>query len=219
MAKSFFEKDNFDHGLIEIFIDSSPVSAQSKNDVKKTFQSEVHKITSKCRYIVTSSCWIAIDYYCQHIKRMKNPGAYDIDNIVKPILDSLVGLEGVLIDDAVVDRVTVNWLDTHGDDYLEVEIRYPSMLYACKTDLVLIKSGGGWCFPVAREILKYEGFRDIIVLCFSLWDSVKVESDYFDIMKCLPSQNFIYFNKVKDKGYEIISLDNYLKYFNNEEGG
>jgi len=132
MRKNLFQETNFQNSEIQICIESSPVSAQNKNGIKQAFRSDVHKVTSQCEYIISGTCWIAIDYYCKHIRRMKNPGVHDIDNIIKPILDSLVGVNGILIDDVIVDRVTVNWIDTPDDDYLEIEIQYPDLLYIKK---------------------------------------------------------------------------------------
>lgn len=161
MRENLFKETNFQHSEIQICIESSPVSAQNKNEVKQEFKSDVHNITAQCEYIITSTCWIAIDYYCQHIKRMKNPGVYDIDNIIKPILDSLVGLNGVLIDDVILDRVTVNWIDTLDDDYLEIEIQYPDLLYMKKSELVFIKSNSGWCFPTNQSIANDASFTKL----------------------------------------------------------
>lgn len=106
---SEFKKDSFEHGLIKFRANVKPVSMQNSGGKRSAFKKELQEITCKSDFIVTGSCWIAIDYYCKHIKRQKNPGVYDIDNIVKPILDALVGKEGLIIDDVIVDRVTVNY--------------------------------------------------------------------------------------------------------------
>jgi hypothetical protein len=208
MRENLFGEPHFEHNQIQIFIESSPVSTQNKNSVKQGFKSDVHKITSQCEYIITGTCWIAIDYYCQHIKRMKNPGVYDVDNIIKPILDSLVGLNSVLIDDVIVDRVTVNWIDTPHEDYLEIDLQYPDLLYTKKSDLVFIKSNSGWCFPAAESNLKSASFLELIKRYFDTWESIKTEEDYYKLVGTLPIQNFIYFSKIKDKEYKFIELEN-----------
>ncbi len=208
MRENLFGESNFEYNQIQICIESSPASGQNKNCVKQEFKSDVHKITSQCEYIITSTCWVAIDYYCQHIKRMKNPGVYDIENIIKPILDSLVGMNGVLIDDVIVDRVTVNWIDTPHDDYLEIDIQYPDLLYTKKSELVFIKSNSGWCFPAGQSIVKYASFIELIRRYFDTWESIKTEEDYYKWVGILPIQNFIYFSKIKDKEYQFIDIEN-----------
>jgi len=187
MITTSFSQKNFEHNHIQFQIVSRPVSFQNKNDVKKKFISDVHKITSQSKYIVTSTCWIAIDYYCQHMKRMKNPGAYDIDNIVKPILDSLTGLNGVLIDDVIVDRVTVNWVDTPNNDYLDIELQYPELLYHKKADLIFVESKNGWCFPAAQSMIKNATFIELLKRYFETWNSINTEDDYYKLIGILGS--------------------------------
>ena len=207
MKENLFAETHFDHNELQIFIESSPVSTQNKNGVKQVFKSDVHKTTSQCEYIITSTCWIAIDFYCQHVKRMKNPGVYDMDNIIKPILDSLVGLNGVLVDDVIVDRVAVNWIDTLDDDYLEINIQYPELLYSKKSDLVFIKSKSGWCLPASQSMIKNTAFISLLNSYFNTWDSIQTDEDYYKYTGMLPIQNFIYFSKIKDKGYQFIELE------------
>jgi len=208
MRENLFDESHFEHNQIQICIESSPVSSQNKSSVKQEFKTEMHKVTSQCEYIITSTCWVAIDHYCQYIKRMKNPGVYDVDNIIKPILDSLVGLNGVLIDDVVVDRVTVNWIDTPHDDYLEIDIQYPDLLYTKKSELVFIKSKSGWCFPAMQSIVKHDSFSEMIKRYFETWGSIKTEEEYYKWVGILPIQNFIYFSKIKDRKYQFIELEN-----------
>jgi len=210
MRENLFGETNFENNQIQICIESSPVSAQNRNCVKKEFKSDVHKITSQCEYIITSTCWIAIDHYCQHIKRMKNPGVYDVDNIIKPILDSLVGVNGVLIDDVIVDRVSVNWIDTPHEDYIEIDIQYPDLLYTKKSELVFIKSNNGWCFPAGRSITKQAPFVELLRKYFDTWESIKTEENYYSFVGILPIQNFIYFSKIKDKGYQVMDIEKLL---------
>ena len=208
MRRNLLSETDFEHNQIQLCIESKPVSAQNKNGVKQKFRSDVHKITSLSEYIITSTCWIAIDYYCQHMKRMKNPGVYDIDNIVKPILDSLVGLNGVLIDDVLVDRVTVNWIDTPHDDYIEIDLQYPDLLYSKKSDLIFIKSNSGWCFPTVQSMAKHTPFIELLKRYFETWDSIKTEEDYYKLVGRLPIQNFIYYSKIKNKGYHFTDIEN-----------
>ena len=201
---SSFDERCFETGGLGFTVHAKPVSAQNKNEDKQRFKKEVQKVTSKSEFIITGTCWVSIDYYCQHVNRRKNPRVYDIDNIVKPILDSLVGQDGLLVDDVLVDRVIVNWIDTGQDDYFEVQIEYPDLLYLDKKNLVMVKSESGWCFPTSSHI--DNPFRELIRHHFSLWDSINTEDDYYAVVGQLPWQNFIYYSKIKDRGYTFISL-------------
>jgi len=140
------------------------------------------------------------------VKREKNPTVYDIDNIVKPILDGLVGKDGLIIDDVIVNRVTVNWIDTAHDDYFEVEIEYPDLLFVEKKSLVFLKSKSGWCFPSSMELIETESYMKLVKNYFSIWDGISKEQDYYNVIGALPFQNFIYHVKIRDKGFEFIEL-------------
>ncbi len=205
-----FERECFENGELVFEVFAEPVSAQNKNHKKLEFRKKVQTVTSKSEFIITSTCWVYIDYHCQHIKRFKNPGVYDIDNIVKPILDSLVGIDGLLIDDVLVDRVIVNWVDTWGRDRIDISIEYPNLLYLKKSDLVFIKSKSGWCYPISKrqyqESELYESYEKLIKHYFSLWECIKKEDDYEKSQGALPVQNFIFLNKIKDRGYNFIDL-------------
>lgn len=204
---NLFHIDRFRHGLIEIEISTSPVSAQSKLRNRQEYKQTIQSITSASDQIIVGTCWVAIDYYCQQIKRLKNPGVYDMDNIIKPTLDSLVGPKGLILDDVLVDRVTVNWVDTHKEDYLVLELRYPDLIFLEKSDLKIIKSDSGWCFPISSKLLDVENISGIIRTYFEKWDSITTESDYIQLLPFLPQGHFVYFSKIKDRGYDFIALE------------
>src|SRR3972149_8846436 len=121
-----------------------------------------------------------------------------MDNIVKPILDSLVGKNGLLVDDVIVDRITVNWIDTPHKDYIEVNIEYPELYYLKKSELSFIKSMSGWCFPTTLDI--YQQGRNIIQRYFELWDSIETEKNYYKVLPLLPIQKLFILAKLKIEG-------------------
>ena len=206
MVKHDFDKSSFEHGYVKFEARIKPVSLQNSGVKRAEFKRELQKITSRSNFIITGTCWVAIDYYCQHMKREKNPGVYDIDNIIKPILDGMVGKDGLLIDDVIVDRVTVNWIDTPHDDYFEAEIEYPDLLFADKSSLVFLKSQSGWCFPSSLELIGEESYIELIKNYFQTWDSINTEEEYYKGVYNLPIQNFIYYVKIRDKGFDFIEL-------------
>ena len=201
-----FDKENFENGHISFSVDISPVSMQNKGTIKNSFKKELQKITCKSDYIITDTCWINIDYYCQNIKRKKNPSVYDIDNIVKPILDGLSGSNGIVIDDVIFERVTVNWIDTPHHDHLKIEIDYPILMFLEKKDLVILKSGSKWCLPTHKKLVQESKYLEIVKTQFSIWESISTEEDYNTNIYCLPTQSFIYFMKIRDKDFDILDL-------------
>lgn len=206
MVMHDFDKSSFENGCVKFEARIKPVSLQNSGVKRTEFKHELQKITSRSNFIITGTCWIAIYYYCQHVKREKNPGVYDIDNIIKPILDGMVGKDGLLIDDVIVDRVAVNWIDTPHDDYFEVEIEYPDLLFAEKSSLVFLKSQSGWCFPSSLDLIREESYIKLMKNYFQTWDSINTEEEYYKGVYNLPIQNFIYYVKIRDKGFDFVEF-------------
>ncbi|MEF3075798.1 hypothetical protein V2P20_12250 [Methylobacter sp. Wu1] len=201
-----FDLNYFEQGFVKFAVHTRPVSLQNDGGKRAAFKKELQEITCQSEYIVTGTCWIAIDYYCQHIRREKNPGVYDIDNIIKPILDGLTGERGLIIDDVVVNRVVVNWIDTPHDDWFEVEIEYPDLLFSRKADLVFLKSPSGWCFPSSHTLIANDGYIALMSKYFATWNSLSTEEDYYNSVYDLPIQNFIYYVKIRDKGFQFVEF-------------
>ncbi len=206
MTNAPFNRSHFERGYIKFAVHAKPVSLQNDRVKRAAFNRQLQEVTSQSEYIITDTCWVAIDYYCQHVKREKNPGVYDIDNIIKPILDGLIGDKGLVVDDVIVSRVTVNWIDSPHDDHFEVEIQYPELMFSRKEDLIFVKSPSGWCFPSSRSLIQDSGYMALMQSYFTIWDSIASEGDYHNSVINLPRQNFIYYVKIRDKGFQFIDL-------------
>ena len=70
--------------------------------------------------------------------------------------------DGLIVDDVLVNRVTVNWQDTQEEEHFEVEIEYPLMSFAEKDNLVFVKSKSGWCLPTSRNVAGDEKILKIL---------------------------------------------------------
>jgi Holliday junction resolvase RusA-like endonuclease len=180
-----------------------PVSAQNKQEDKNIFKNRIHQITKTSPFIIKDTCFIEIDYFCNYCKRYKNHGAYDIDNIIKPILDSLNGMDGIIIDDCLFDRVSINWIDKNGDDILNFKIFYPELSYVEKKQLIIYKNNN-WCFPASNR--NTQETIGILKRYFEVWNNIQDGVDFYKYRDFLPIQRFIPFNKIKDKQYKFIEI-------------
>jgi Holliday junction resolvase RusA-like endonuclease len=194
----------FQDNEIIINLNIEPVSFQNKPNDKNIFKNKVHLLTKGSPYIITNTCFIEIDYYCQYYKRYKNHGAYDIDNIIKPILDSLSGNNGIIIDDCLFDRVDINWIDKNGDDEIKIRIYSPIIFYAKKEKLIIYKNNN-WCFPFSGNNNISEVIGSLKKY-FEVWNKIQNNSDYYKYTNILPIQRFIPYNKLKDKEYKFIDI-------------
>ena len=193
----------FENGCIRFSIYGQPPSLQNKQEKKKDYREMVQSCTRKCPFIITSTCWVHINYYCKEIRRLKNPNVYDMDNIVKPILDALVGKEGLVVDDVLFDRVGVNWIDKNGLDEVEITIEYPNLLYHTKETLCFYMNGK-WCFPRSKE--PNAVYEEQVKKYFAIWNKINDEN-FEELVYLLPQHLFIHCNKIKERGFDIHELD------------
>ena len=201
-----FEDDGFENGYVTFRIESSPVSLQSNAAKRKRFKKSVQDIVKKSELIFTEHVHVAIDWFCSPVARLKNPSIYDIDNITKPILDAIIGPEGILLDDVQVNRITTNWIDTYEQEHIEVEVKSLDGLYARKQDLVIIKfKSSGFCFPFPGK-MDDEDLK-IISHFHRLWCSIKTHDDYIKARGMLPMQPFFFHTKIAQSGFKVIELD------------
>ena len=193
----------FENGCVHFNIFGQPPTLQNKQEKKKDYREIVLSCVKKCPFIITSTCWVHINYYCKEIRRLKNPNVYDMDNIVKPILDALVGKEGLVVDDVLFDRVEVNWIDKNGLDEVEITIEYPNLLYHTKESLCFYKNGL-WCFPGSKE--PNVAYEQLLKKYFAVWN--KINDENFDkLAHLLPQNVFISYTKIKEKKFDFRELN------------
>ena len=72
----------------------------------------------------------------------------DVDNIIKPILDAVIGPEGLMIDDNQIQAIGCSWLDVpHLHNTLSIELRWSPGEYVEKEGLCFVEVGRKLYFP------------------------------------------------------------------------
>lgn len=89
-----------------------PLSLQAAAQRKRPYMAALREAVSNATTMVmTGDVKIEIDWYIDQHDRYSTNKVADIDNIVKPILDSVSGCGGILVDDGQVQAIDVRWLD------------------------------------------------------------------------------------------------------------
>lgn len=202
MNKKYNWESMFENSIINFTVYTEPVSLQNKEVKKRELKNKIHEVTKACPYIITSYCWIHIEYRCNHIKRMKNLSSYDMDNLIKPLLDSLTGINGLILDDSLFNRIEINWQDKDGEDEFEIQIEYPEFHYGNKKDLFFLKQGQ-WCFPMHSD---NDDFLTLTLFYFDIWNKINSEDEYYKWIHVLPYQNFLPYNKICNSGFKFIEV-------------
>ena len=98
--------------FVEVTGHVPPLSLQAAAERKRPYMAALREaVSSATSTVMTGDVKIEIDWYIDQHNRYSTNKVADIDNIVKPILDSVSGKGGILIDDGQVQAIDVRWLD------------------------------------------------------------------------------------------------------------
>lgn len=139
-------------GLLELTVPLAPVSLQAKSDTKATFKAEVQSFTRTVDRLLTGDVKLSIEWFVSEQTRYETDRSPDVDNILKPLIDSLVGPNGVLIDDNQIQSVSCSWIDWHHEnEQLRVELRFIPDESLQKDGLIFVQFDNGICMPIANS--------------------------------------------------------------------
>ncbi|MEK2607954.1 RusA family crossover junction endodeoxyribonuclease [Pseudomonas shirazensis] len=122
MVRIFIKTSNCDqdnHYLIEQMATASVglelhfdeiVSTQSRLERKRELTQVIQRELSQFKWLISGSVRIEFAWYLHSTQRQETDKVGDLDNITKPILDSLTGPDGILIDDSQIGSVNTFWM-------------------------------------------------------------------------------------------------------------
>jgi len=136
-------------GVLELILPLAPVSQQARTDVKDAFKQAVLEISRTAQYLFSGDVQLSVEWLISERTRYETDRAPDVDNILKPLIDSFVGPDGLLIDDNQVQHVSCSWIDWNNEsEQLRVELRFSPDDWIPKQGLVFVKFGNGLCLPI-----------------------------------------------------------------------
>lgn len=199
--------------ILKIEIPVAPVSLQAGRDDKEPLKAEIRRIIAPYKLFLTGEVRLNIDWMIHDRLRYETDTAPDVDNILKPLIDSLCGPEGLLIDDCQIQRVNCGWIDWNRDDQmLHIEIEYFDDELIESRNLFFIQFAKGLCFPFQKDL----PVDTIAMLANHLADRLKMRDelvsrtgDYHVGFCTMPIQRF--FHRTRIHGFDVISLDDYLE--------
>ncbi|KHT56813.1 hypothetical protein RJ43_00020 [Alteromonas macleodii] len=100
-------------GLFFFEVERAPVSLQANPNKKMEFKEFITSKLEKVSFMLTGDIKISIEWFIHEKKRYETSSSADIDNIIKPLMDSLCGPQGIMVDDNQVQSVNCHWLDYH----------------------------------------------------------------------------------------------------------
>ncbi|MDA1192090.1 MAG: RusA family crossover junction endodeoxyribonuclease [Candidatus Poribacteria bacterium] len=195
---------------IEFEIVAEPVSIQAnrsrKDDLTKAIQDRLRGI----RYLLTGEVSVDITWLIHPRIRMETDQSPDVDNIIKPILDGLTGLNGILIDDWQVQHVSCKWIDwMHDDQKLQISISHNG-LSVRKKGLRFVRMTNTLCFPLDIDLQKPGVVESVLNTLQSQLDQraqlEKLGANYGTISTFMPIQVYYHISRVS-KTYDVLTPD------------
>lgn len=136
-------------GSLELALALAPVSQQAKPEAKLALKEAVRAITRTAGFLLAGDVKLSVEWLVSEQARYETDRSPDIDNILKPLVDSFVGPEGLLIDDNQLQQVSCSWLDWNSEsEQLRIELTFFPDEWISKQGLVFVQFENGLCLPI-----------------------------------------------------------------------
>ncbi len=152
-----FKNCDFDkHYVFNDFADSSIelelefekiITSQSKKALQRDLKQAISGELGKIKWLISGKVQVEVHWYLDSVERQITSKIGDLDNISKPLLDSLSGPSGILIDDCQINSIHMTWGSiNHTKDYSICRI-----LVTFNNDYTVEK--GNLCFLEVRNAI------------------------------------------------------------------
>jgi len=126
------------------------VSSQSRKQRQRDLCALIQGELSKYQWLISGSVNLELAWYLSALERQETDKVGDIDNITKPIIDSLTGKNGVLIDDAQIGSLHTFWMSRNTqipDNLVKLKISFNNDECIEKNNLIFIQYAEAVCIP------------------------------------------------------------------------
>lgn len=208
------------------------LSTQTRNKFKDGLISEIQNELQKFEWIICGKVQLEIHWYMERVERQETDKVGDLDNISKPLIDSLSGFSGVLIDDSQINSIQSTWVSKNAlltDNIVRVIIHFNNDYAVEKRNLFFLQTNQAIYTPLNLDLtdtnnlvgikLFIEAFNHKRAMA-SLFKSLNTNVDTFLIyseyefhrtrLNSFDSKNILtmeQFNRIcKDKGVNIETI-------------
>lgn len=96
------EQDSIQYGEFIFTLKTEPASYHSPRELKDNYKGCIRNAIKDCKNIFIREVGVQIEWKTSQNLRYETDKSYDIDNIIKPTLDAMCGIDGLFIDDCQV---------------------------------------------------------------------------------------------------------------------
>jgi Holliday junction resolvase RusA-like endonuclease len=147
-------EDLREDGEIYLDIDVSPVTLQSKKTQRKEeLKKAVRSALSQLNYVLSGDVSFHLIWQLHEQKRLETSNSSDLDNILKPLIDSCCGINAVLIDDNQLDDVHVQWVNYYDyyKDKIIITLNFNPSETISKEGLVFVEIDKDLYLPITKH--------------------------------------------------------------------
>lgn len=135
------------------------VSIQSRAVRRNELVAGIRSELSKFKWLIAGSVQIELVWYLHSVERQDTDKVGDIDNITKPILDSLIGLEGLLIDDSQIGSIHTFWISRNDQikySVLVLRLQFSNDDCIKKENLIFIRYWNATCLALNVDFSNFK---------------------------------------------------------------
>lgn len=145
------------------------ISAQSRKKLVRDYINEIHSELSKIKWLICGSVRVELCWYLEAVERQETDKVGDLDNITKPILDSLTGENGILIDDSQIGSLHSFWIsrnESYNHNVLRISIDFNNDSALYKENLHFVQYHNALCLPLN---FAKNSFKDLFAAKIVIW--------------------------------------------------
>lgn len=166
---SIFENCDYEHPFlinesadskIELKIELTELtSVQSRKQKKDELLTAIREELLKYKWIIAGQVSIELHWFLSHYQRHETDSSGDMDNITKPMLDSLVGENGIIIDDSQIKAIYTQWHAKNEflkGSFLRIRISFTNDFSMVRDQLFFVQYHNAMCtaFDIRRDEIK-----------------------------------------------------------------
>ncbi|MCX8526254.1 RusA family crossover junction endodeoxyribonuclease [Chryseobacterium formosus] len=143
------------------------VSRQSKKIIQENFIKEIKSELKKYTWIIISDVQLEIYWYLNAVERQETDKIGDLDNITKPVIDSFIGVDGLIVDDSQIASMNTLWMsrnDLIEDNVVKIKFTFNNDFSLKKENLFFVLYSAPMCTPINIDLNDKEQIKNILNL-------------------------------------------------------
>lgn len=166
-AANFYKIEELASAELELRLEFDRiVSVQSQKTVRDELCSAIQEQLLPFEWICAGPVNLELLWYLHGTQRQETDKVGDIDNITKPIIDSLTGEKGLLIDDSQIGSLHTFWNSRNHltqKDVLYIRLQFNNDECLRKDHLVFVQYVGAVCLPLN---VNFNSIKDMVGALF-----------------------------------------------------